>query len=277
MKCIDFDKEFQRYMTVWLKDHKKEYKNYDEVEARMPEIYEAWLAAPLDWLGNKCPGEYFDQFDNPRMLVNHMEDYIKQRVSVPDMLMNRITDLGKDSEQPLFDLLCKERAGIEAKMLAITMLRELGSTLPVNTYIEWIKNTGDGEDELAENALESLDSLGEQAADKMRAALPDATGSGKECFCSLLCHYDDPDETVYGTIMSLLDAHPEKCAVLADYLGKLGNEKALEKLKAIAGSEETGYLDYIELRSAIEMLGGDCPEREFDANDPDYDALRGME
>ncbi|MBO2517905.1 MAG: hypothetical protein CW338_11670 [Clostridiales bacterium] len=277
MKCIDFDKEFQRYMTVWLKEHKGEYKNYDEVEERMPEIYEGWLETPLDWLGNKCPGAYFEQFDNARMLVRHMEDYIKQRIAVPDMLMNRITDLGRDSEQPLFDLLCKETAGIEAKMSAITMLRELGSELPVDMYIGWVRNTGDGEDELAENALESLDSLGEIPVEKMRAALADATPGGKESFCSLLCHYEDPDETVFGILMDLLNAHPERCAVLADYLGKLGNEKALDRLKALAASEETGYLDYIELRSAIEMLGGDCPEREFDANDPDYDALRGME
>ena len=35
-----------------------------------------------------------------------------------------------------------------------------------------------------------------------------------------------------------------------------------------------GYLDYIELRSAIERLGGEAPEREFD-DDPEYSALFG--
>ena len=33
-----------------------------------------------------------------------------------------------------------------------------------------------------------------------------------------------------------------------------------------------GYLDFIEIRNAIEALGGDCPEREFQ-EDEGYDAL----
>ena len=69
----------------------------------------------------------------------------------------------------------------------------------------------------------------------------------------------------------------ERAAVLADCLGRLGDERALPLLKKRAASEETPYLDYIELRSAIEALGGEAPEREFDAEDPAYDALRSMQ
>ncbi len=36
------------------------------------------------------------------------------------------------------------------------------------------------------------------------------------------------------------------------------------------------YLDFIELRNAIEELGGTAPEREFD-DDPTYDALFGTD
>ena len=43
---------------------------------------------------------------------------------------------------------------------------------------------------------------------------------------------------------------------------------------ARAASEETPYRDYIEMRNAIERLGGDAPERDFQAPDPAYDALR---
>ena len=44
-----------------------------------------------------------------------------------------------------------------------------------------------------------------------------------------------------------------------------------------AASSDTPYLDYIELRSAIEKLGGDAPERDFDETDPAYEALRAMD
>lgn len=277
MKCIDFDKEFQRYMTDWLKKHSKEYKNYDAIEAKMPEIYEEFLEKPMDWLGGVCPGEYFDQYDNARMLVNHMEDYFKQRIPVPDMLMNRITDLGEASVQPLFDLLNKERCPQDARMCAITMLREAQSTLPMELYLGWIKDRGEKEDELCENALESLSSMGENAVPAMKRMLSEATDAGKFSFCSLLCHYADENEQVLNTMLTLFTAYPEYRAELADYLGKLGNEKALDALKKAAASEETGYLDYIEMRNAIERLGGDAPERVFDAADPAWNAMRNMQ
>ena len=44
----------------------------------------------------------------------------------------------------------------------------------------------------------------------------------------------------------------------------------------MAGDDRTGYVDFIEVRNAIEMLGGIAPERDFD-DDPDYQALHGVE
>ncbi len=276
MRCIDFDKEFERYITAWMKDHAKEYRNYDAMEAAMPEVYEKFLDTPVNWLSGAKPGEYFTQFDNPRQLVNWMEDYFKQRIPVPDMLMNRIAELGKDAEESLLNLLNKERATQEMKMAAVTLLREIDSEIALPLYVEWQKNRGEKEDELADNALESLVSLEERALPAMREALPLATAAGQEALLTILSNYPG-DESVFETALNLFSARKERMAVLADCLGKLGDERALPALKAAAASEETPYLDYIELRSAIEALGGDAPEREFDEEDPAYEAMRTMQ
>ena len=53
-----------------------------------------------------------------------------------------------------------------------------------------------------------------------------------------------------------------------------GRSAALPALKQAALSQETGYLLYIELRSAIEALGGTAPKRKFTEGDPEYDSLR---
>ena len=276
MRCIDFDKEFERYITVWMKEHGKEYKNYDAMEAAMPQVYEKFLDTPVNWLSGAKPGEYFNQFDNPKQLVNWMEDYFKQRIPVPDMLMNRIAELGKDAEESLLNLLNKERATQEMKMAAVTLLREIDSEIALSLYVEWQKNRGEKEDELADNALESLSSLEERALPAMREALPLATPYGQEALLTILSNYPG-DESVFETALNLFSARKERMAVLADCLGKLGDERALPALKAAAASEETPYLDYIELRSAIEALGGDAPEREFDEEDPAYEAMRTMQ
>ncbi|MBR6809704.1 MAG: hypothetical protein IKM64_05420 [Clostridia bacterium] len=276
MRCINFDKEFERFMMAYVKEHGKEYKNYDAIEAAMPDIYALFLDTPANWLGGKKPGEYFDQFDNARQLVNWMEDYIKQRIPVPDMLMNRISELGKEAEDALMNLLRKERAPREAVMQAMTLLREIESTAPMAYYIDLQLQRREGEDELADNALESLSDMGEEAVPAMREALEGANSEGKVALLTLLCNYPG-DENVFQTALNLFMMMPEQVAVLADCLCKLGDERALPALKKVAGSEETPYLDYIELRNAIEALGGECPEREFDAQDPAYEAMCKMQ
>lgn len=276
MRCINFDKEFERYMMAYVKEHGKEYKNYDAIEAAMPEIYDRFLDTPANWLSNAKPGEYFEQFDNPKQLVNWMEDYIKQRIPVPDMLMNRISELGRAAEDALMQLLQKERAPREAVMNAMTLLREIESTAPAAMYVELQVNRRDGEDELADNALESLSDMEEKAVPAMLEALPRANAAGKVALLTLLSNYPG-EETVFETALNMFRMLPDQVAVLADCLAKLGDERALPELKKVAGSEDTPYLDYIELRNAIEALGGECPEREFDAQDPAYEAMCKMQ
>ena len=276
MRCINFDREFERYLSAWMKENAKKYRTYDEMEDAVPEVYDRFLDTPVAWLQGSKPGEYFSQFDQPRQLVSWMEDYFKQRIPVPDMLMNRIAELGLPAEEALMRLLAKETATQEMKMAAVTLLREIGSSAPRDLYIAWQTKRGGDEDELADNALDSLDSMGEGAVAAMREALPDATPDGQEALLTLLSNYPG-DEQVFETALALFHARRERAAILADCLGKLGDERALPALKALAASEETGYLDYIELRSAIEALGGDAPIREFDAEDPAYEAMRSMQ
>ena len=161
-------------------------------------------------------------------------------------------------------------------MAAITLLREIESSAPMEYYIGLQAIRGEGEDELADNALESLASMGEKAVPAMRAALALCSPDGQEALLTVLSDYPG-NEQVLDTALSLLKNRRDRAAVLAGCLGKLGDERALPALIALAASEETPYLDYIELRSAIEALGGDAPERNFDAEDPAYEAMRNMQ
>ena len=276
MRCINFDREFERYVSQWMKEHAREYRGVDEMENAMPEVYAQFLDTPAVWLAGAKPGEYFARFDQPLQLVNWMADYFKQRIPVPDMLLNRIAELGPAAEEALLKLLNRENATREMKMAAVTLLREIGSAGALDAYVEWQCRRTEGEDELADNALESLSALGEKAADAMRAALHRASPDGQEAMLTLLCHYPG-DESVFRTALRLFEERPERAAILADCLGQLGDERALPALIRRAGSELTPYLDYIELRSAIEALGGDAPERDFGAEDPAYEAMRNLQ
>ncbi len=274
MNLIDFDEKFAAYLRDWMSRHEEEFATADEMEDQVPEVYQQFLDTPAPWLGGVRPGEYFEKEKDADALVSLMCAYVDGRVSVPDMLLNRIAELGGEAAERLMQLLDDEAAGNEKKMLAVTLLRELDSTLPMERYIAWQYQRED-EDELCDNAMESLESMGEAAGEAMLEALAGASPAGKEAMLTALSRLPAKDDRVLNGLLELLDKRPGHLAILAASLGRLGDARALPALKALCEEEKLRYLDYIELRSAIEELGGDAPDREF-FDDPEYEALFGV-
>ena len=72
MKCINFDDKFADFASQWMKDHGKEYRNYDAMEADMPRVYMMFLNTPAKWLDGVTPGAYFTQFEDAKDLVEFL-------------------------------------------------------------------------------------------------------------------------------------------------------------------------------------------------------------
>jgi hypothetical protein len=159
-------------------------------------------------------------------------------------------------------------------MLAIGLLREMGSTLPKMLYINWQLDR-DEKDEMKDNALDSLREMGETAVQPMLQAVREANAAGQEALLDVLSNYPG-NEQIFQLAIRLFRDHPEKRALFAGYLARIGDPRALTELEEAAREKEMSYLTFIEIRNAIEELGGECPEREFE-EDPEYDALRGMD
>lgn len=273
-KCIDFDSKFADYTSQWMTEHGKEYRNFDAMEADMPRVYMTFLNTPAKWLDGVTPGAYFTQFEDPKDLVDWMVEYVNKGVPVPDLLLDQIQAVGKPCEKRLVALLKEEDAPEEAKMTAIGLLREMESTQPKMLYIEWQMNRA-AKDDLADNALDSLKSMGASVVQPLLQNLPHANEAGQEAMLDVLADYPG-NEQVFQLAIRLFRENKKRRALFASYLGKLGDDRALPELIAAAGDDSTGYIDFIELRNAIEMLGGVAPEREFD-DDPEYNALNGVD
>ena len=72
MKCINFDSHFNQYVQRWMAENRSHYKNVDEMEAQMPDVYLKWINIPMDWLDGQTPALYFEQYDDPQMLCKWM-------------------------------------------------------------------------------------------------------------------------------------------------------------------------------------------------------------
>lgn len=273
MKCIDFDKQFERYTTAWVKANAEKYKNnMDVIEGMMPDVYMEFLSKPASWLDGKTPESYFEQYDDAKALVSWMVEYMKQDVPVPDLLMERITELGDEAEAALLALLDDASASDEAQMTAISLLRELESEAPMQRYIDFIAAL-EAPDEKGDLCAEALISMGEGVVAPVLDALAGATQAARDVFADILSNFPG-DERIFELMMERFVHAQDRRALFASYLAKLGDERALDALYAAAQDVDVNYLDYVEIVNAIDALGGDRPpEREF-AGDPYYESLK---
>ena len=274
MPIINFDEHFADFMSDWMKAHEDQYSNFDEMEEDMPRIYMAFLNTRAKWLGNVTPGAYFTQFEDPKVLVDWLAQYCEEGTPVPDLLMEQITTVGRPCEKRLLELLKDEQATEEAKMIAVNLLREMDSVLPKMLYIRWQLDRN-RQDELKDNALESLTAMGETVVQPILQELPGANEAGEEALLEVLAHFPG-NEQIFKLALRLFCERKERRALFAGYLAKLGDDRALPELTAAAQEEKLPYLTFIEIRNAIEELGGVCPERTYE-DDPEYEALRDLD
>ena len=274
MPIINFDEHFADFISDWMKAHRDQYTNFDEMEEDMPRIYMAFVNTRAKWLGNVTPGAYFTQFEDPKVLVDWLEQYCDEKAPVPDLLMEQITTVGRPCEKRLVELLKDEDAPEEARMIAVNLLREMDSVLPKMLYIHWQLDRS-GQDELKDNALESLTEMGECVVQPILQELPKANAAGEEALLEVLSHYPG-NEQIFKLALKLFCERKERRALFAGYLAKLGDDRALPDLIKAAKEDKLPYLSFIEIRNAIESMGGTCPERTYD-DDPEYEALRDLD
>ena len=273
MNCIDFDQQFERYTRKWMEENAEKYNNnMDVIEAMMPDIYMEFLSQPASWLGGESPESFFEQYDDAAMLVEWMCAYYEQGVPVPDLLLERITALGEEAEACLLKLPFDENVPHEAALTAISLLGELESTAPMQAYIDFIASLEEP-DEKGDMCAEALLAMGDAAVESILRAVDGAKEAARDIFADILSNYPGEDR-IFNLLMERFAHCEDRHALFASYLAKYGDDRALPVLLAAALDDRTNYLDYVEIVSAIDALGGERPpERDFNG-DPYYESLK---
>ena len=272
MSIIDFDARFTEVLNKWIEENRHRLRRPEEMEDEVPDVYLRWLNTPADWLEGSAPGEYFDRFSDSAQLCELLCGYIKEGVPVPDPLLDRLAELG--DEAALMALVKDKTAPCEARMDGIELLRQIESTLPMVDFIRW-QVERDDEDDILDNALESLRQMGEGVRGPAKVAFLAAGPEGKEALLDVLADYPG-DEDVFCFALEQFKATKDKRALYAGYLAKLDDDHALEALLDVAEGDDVTYTDFIEIRSAIERLGSEAPVRDW-SHDPTYQAFKRLQ
>ena len=158
-------------------------------------------------------------------------------------------------------------------MLAIDLLRQMDSSAPLVDYIRWQVERRE-EAELLDAALEASGPWARPPCAPPRWPFW-PPGTRQEALLDLLVAVPG-DEDVFAFALKGFQTHKDKRALYAGYLAKLEDDRALEALLDVAEGSDVSYIDFIEIRSAIERLGGEAPIRDFSA-DPTYKAVKRLQ
>lgn len=225
-------------------------------EDELGEVYERWY------------NEYCDSLaDSPRGIISSMSDgelaqelteecYVgAPSLTVMEALQNR------DNERVLVPLLYEDNSTLA--YCAAELLRNIGK-VPAEAFAQLLTRTDDAElfelivDSLKENpdgVRETLLELFEDASEHVKMAIAEILSCGGK------------DERVYQLLVELF-ASGDNLALYASYLARYGDERCAPMLYRALSS--ASYADYIEIRNAIESLGGIVDEERDFSSDPEF-------
>ncbi|MEA4899192.1 MAG: hypothetical protein VB067_02250 [Christensenellaceae bacterium] len=276
MRIIDFDAPFHRYLTDWMRENAGRFRNAEAMEEQAGEIYLRFINRRADWLDGRTPADYFAAFEDADELVRALAEYEAAGVSVPELMLSRIVQLGEPSVKPLLALVRDEQAGEAVRQTALNLLIELDTTEPMDDCFRLI-DRAEADDALAEVASELLQNLGAAAVPGMLERLDCANEHALAIYLDLLCNFPG-DERIYTYTMREFLRRHDRRALFASLLSRLGDARALEALGRVIQMEDLGYLDYLEIANAIEALGGEPGARDRDfTGDPYYESLARMQ
>lgn len=272
MKIHDFDSKFFEYARTWMAMHPG--LTEQQVEDSYNEIMLNFLNAPASWLDGETPGTYFNRYSSPKDLIKLVEEYDKRDIGLPEPLYARIVELGETCAEQLTRIASDSDKPESLRASAIAMLRDIGSDAPRALFVDLVSRCKEP-NELSEMASDILCASDESVVDELLSRYDGAPKYAQMLILDICCNFPERPETFEHCLEKLRNC-PEERAYFASLLGKLGDPAAIEPLKSFLTLTDLSYLDYIELRNAVEGLGGDAGEERTFYGDPDYEAMRNM-
>lgn len=264
---IDFDKLFENYADKYYHEHERDYASPDDFARDIDKIYHKWATSPQPVLGGISPSEFFNRIPTED-LVDILKGACAGDNNPNSLLFDRIA-----TEPELLDELCAlAKTATDEKLLAVTLsiIAELGGG-SVEFYIEMMERDIDAA--AKEMCIEALCDRADSAKEQLLAhayAAKDVTDT--ELYVEPLTFVTELDDRILEILRKLLATDPN-IAYVAALMGRYGDDRACQDLYPLL--DDCDYAEFLEIRNAIEELGGTVDDRYRDfSDDPLYIAIK---
>ncbi len=260
MKLIDFDGMFDEKLAQYMAQNKNKHTER-EWEDVIPKLYKSFGDTRIAKIG--CtPKEYYGKMTGEE-LIETLKAHLREEVPVPEFLCNEME--GRGLTALLLPLLNSEDEA--AVSYAINLIGEdegafegYFALLAENRFTEDIRS--DVTDILRTHADEV----------KGKALSLYREGRAVEYMLEILSRVRNKEEEVFEILLGEFRA-AEETSTRAGYLAAYGDERALPYLLHRIEDTTIGFVEFQELKYAIEALGGEYNEPRDFTQDKDYVAV----
>lgn len=258
MKIVDVDALFETYVKKYMKENAGKYTE-DEWENKVPELYEFFGGAKLKAFGGKSAKEYYASLSG-KELCKLLSAHVEEEVPVSDYLCDAIIE--GDTEAGLLTFL-KKGTDEELMSYAVNLLRDKACFKALPIYLDFVV-APDTDDNLRELMGEMLIESAREIKPQLLNVAAKAK-HGKQYIIEALANCERDDEIFEHLKTEFLKT--KELSLFAHYFVKYGDERAVELLKKRIADPVIKYADYMELKFAIEALGGEyTDDRDFTAD-----------
>ena len=257
MKPIDFDGIFDQKLAKYLKENAGKFTE-KQWEDKIPFLYQKFGDTYLKRI-DCTPREYYKRMSD-KELVDELLAHIGEDVPVSDFLCRELES--RDCPEEILPLLeCKDE---QLLMLAVNLAG--ANPIAFDAYFALLK--GDNDREIKDAVVDQLKTNADAA--KVRALALLSEGIEKELMLEVLSRCKERDEKVYEVLLTAF-REGENLPMHASYLAAYGDSRALPVLLDRIAGEDINFLEFRELKYAIEALGGEYAEERDFSNDPYYE------
>lgn len=261
MKLIDFDGLFDEKLAQYMEENKSKYteKQWEDVIPRLYKKFGDTYVAKI-----KCtPKQYYAKMTDDE-LAQTLFAHLRSDIPIPEFLCTELED--RRCVEPLLPLLSSDEP--QAVSYAINLIGVDERAFDV--YFD-ILLTNRLDEEIRSDIADIFKTVADQVKDRALQAYK--AGLAKEYMLEILSKVKARDEEVYQLLLSAFLTDADNLPMHASYLAAYGDARALEPLLKAIEDESIGFIEFQELKYAIEALGGEYDEpRDFSA-DRDYLAI----
>lgn len=262
MKLYDFDGMFDEKLSAYIEKNAGKYKE-EEWEDIIPQLYQKFGDTLIKSIG-KTPRQFYSEM-TAEELVKSLKAHLKQGVPVSEFLCSAIEEKG--AVKLLIPLLDGTRDECEYAMNLIG-----ADEAVAEKYLDMLIESADEDmkNRCVDFVKENADKVWERALENYKK------GIEKEYMLEILSRVTVKNDGIFDVLIKEFRGDPENIPMHASYLAAYGDGRALKYLLDKIDEDGITFVEYQELKFAIEALGGEyTKERDF-SEDPYYQLIHNI-